>query len=204
MGNELQSQKGTETTKRDATDAAHQYIRGQVLPRRRGLLKDRGFYFSLFGALVITLGVGHLPAADTPIEELASALMDYSAIGLGACVTALVLAIGLAPQERIETWSNTYAEGREYSTYSELLFVLSWAAASQLLAAVVAWIARLVGADIALMPEDPYGTHVCLFFIATTVVIYALWHLCTVIATLSMIGSVTIQEAQRRMGSSRD
>lgn len=197
MADDPQTVVPTESRKRDATDDAHNYIRGQVAPRSVRLIWDWGTLVSLVGALVITLSIGHLPAAETPIDDLANALMDYSAIGLGACITALVLAIGLAPQSRVEVWSTTYAEGREFSAYSELIFVGSWAASSQLFALVVAWVARLVGADIPAMPADPKTSHVVLFFAATAVVIYALWHLCTVIATLSMIGSVTIQEAQR-------
>jgi hypothetical protein len=201
MAQKQRLRAAAQALKRDTTDEAHKYVRGQVLPRAGGLLKDWGLLVSLLGALAMTRVIDQLPAANTPIDDVANALMDYSAIGLGACITALVLAIGLAPQARVEVWSTTYAEGREYSAYSELIFVVSWAASSQLLALVVAWTARLVGADTALMPADPKTSHVVLFCLATATVIYALWHLCTVIATLSMIGSVTIQEAQRSKGS---
>jgi hypothetical protein len=182
--------------RRDATDSAYKYWRGQVWPRKGRLLKDKGLWWSLVAALGLTVVIGHLPAADTPINEAASALMDYSAIGLGACITALVLALGLAPQARVEIWATKYVKGTEYSAFSELVFVMSWAASTQLLAAAVAWTVKLVGADVDLMPNDPLASHVALFFGAIAAVIYALWHLCTVIATLSMIAAVTIREAQ--------
>lgn len=183
--------------KRDSTPAAFSYWAGQVWPRRRRLGKDLGLWCALGGALAVTLIVGRLPARSTQIDDAASALMDYSAIGLGACITALVLAIGLAPEHRVQTWATTYVDGEEYSAYSELIFVMSWAASTQLLAAAVAWMAKLLGADLALMPEEPLATHMLGFYGATAAVIYAFWHLATVISTLSQIGAVTIQEAQK-------
>lgn len=158
---------------------------------------------SALGGVGLLIAVKRLPAADLEIHSVAGSLLDYAAIGLGACITALVLAISLAPERRVQTWSDTYAEGREFSTYSELLFVLSWAAMAQLAAITTALLAITLGGDIQLMPDDPLLTHSVSFLLASSVVCYAIWELGTVISTLSMIGAVTLIEAvhgQRETG----
>lgn len=185
-----------ESPKRDQTDHAHNYWRGQVFPRARNLILDWGTAASLVGGVITVWIISTGGSQGTPIQDVAGAVLDYAAIGFGACVTALVLAISLAPTERVQRWSTRYPHGHEFSTYSELIFVLSWSAAVQLFTVLIAFISKFVGGSIAVWPHDPLRSHVILLWLAASTVIYALWQVATVVATLSMIGAVTAQEAQ--------
>ncbi len=181
----------------DKRREAHHFWRGQVGPRLPLLRRERALRWSVLAGVVCSALVSFMPVADTEISALAGHVISYVAISFGACITALVLAIGLAPQQRVNQWATTYAPGRKFSTFSELVFVLTWAAMTQLLALFAMMAAVLIGAEELVMPDDPVWTHRPLFAGAAALVVYSAWHLVTVISTLSQIGSVTNIEAAR-------
>lgn len=173
-------------------------------PRLPLLLREPVLWWSLALGLAFVLLVPHLPVAETEIASLAGDVISYVAISFGACITALVLAIGLAPQQRVTQWATTYPAGGRFSTFSELVFVLTWAAMTQLLALFAMIAAILIGADESVMPSDAVWTHYPLLAGAAATVVYSAWHLMTVIFTLSQIGSVTNMEAAKRAGQPTD
>jgi hypothetical protein len=123
---------------------------------------------------------------------LASAGLVYSALSFGACVTGAVLALTSLSAEQRHDWATTSVVGREFSHLSELVFVFTWAAISQLAVVVAACGGYILGGDGVIGPPHPLWTHVVLAAVAYFVGTYAVLHLFTVVSTLSLLGAVSI------------
>ena len=179
------------------THTPNNYLRGQVLPRRWKLLSDRHLYLSLVIALVGTSLSWALPIRDLRISEIAGLALAYSALSFGACVTGAVLALSVGSAEQRQRWATTFADGSRFSSLSELVFVFTWAAMSQLAVVVAAGLGLVLGGELLVGPESPLKTHVLLLFSAYWIGTYAVLGLVTVVSTISQLGVVDDTEARR-------
>lgn len=178
------------------THTPNNYLRGQVLPRRWKLLTDRHLYVSLAIALVGTSLTWTLPIRDLRISEIAGLALAYSALSFGACVTGAVLALSVGGAQQRQRWATTFADGSRFSSLSELVFVFTWAAMSQLAVVVAAGLGLVLGGELVVGPEHPFKTHVVLLFTAYWIGAYALLGLVTVVGTISQLGVVDDTEAR--------
>lgn len=169
------------------------FWRGQVWPRRRRLVLDRHLWAAGAFAAGLAAATWSLPLRDVAIAAVASAALAYAAISFGACVTGAVLALTLPASKQRALWATTApAAGSGFSHLSELIFVFTWAAVTQLAVVVAACAGYVLGGNGVIGPAHPLWTHVALAVIAYFIGAYAVLHLFTVVSTLSLLGAVLI------------
>lgn len=174
-----------------------QYWRGQVWGRRSKLVKDRSLWLALVVGTILTASSRHLPVVDMHISDLSSAALTYASIAFGACITSLVLAVGLFPIERVKTWSTQGEAGSQFSHFSDLVFVFTWSATAQLAVIAFGLGGFFFGADITVVPDSPRLSHWLLLYASCVTLLYAFLQLFTVVSTLSQMAWVTITETQK-------
>lgn len=174
------------------------FLQGQVWPRRRELLRSKSFWLALVIAPIATMLVFQSPGGSIPISEAASAGLTFSSISFGACFSATLLAIGLPGAQRIKNWSTASGSVDGKSVLSDLIFVLVWAALSQVALVITCSLALIMGGNIPTAPLSPLLTHTLLLSISLFVFIYAILELLIVVQTISQIGVVIIAEENRR------
>ena len=194
-------QTASETAERSYSRPEHVHFwRGQVWGRRGRLLKDSSLWVALaFGGLVTWL-VNTSPGGDLEIADVGGAGLSYAAIAFGACITGIVLVLSLPSEQRVHRWATTGMKDSPFSHYSDLVFVLTWSAISQLSVILLSLGGYLFGGHIEMAPDDPRTSHVVALFGCMFVAVYAFLQLFTVVSTLSQIAFVTIDEFGRREG----
>jgi hypothetical protein len=176
------------------------YWRGQVWPRRRQLLTDRTLILAICGGALLTALAWHQPLGKAKISDLAGAELAFASISFGACVTGAVLALTLSPRDRISEWAGIVLPGKRFSIYSDLMFVFTWSAVSQLGVIVAAGLGFFLGGDGSIGPSRPRWSHIALLSLNCTIIIYALAQLFTIIATISQLAVVLTVEKTRQKG----
>lgn len=174
-------------------DAVH-LVRGQIVPRLPGLLRSAAFWSAIAASALLTSIAQHTPFSALPIKDVIDGTLTYASISLGACVSATVLALGLPGTERIRRWSRASGSTPGMSLLSDLVFVLTWAALTQI-ALIIACVASLVlGGELPIAPDQWKPTHAIGLFAGSLTFFYALFQLIIVVQTLLQIGVVVIAE----------
>lgn len=168
---------------------------GQVAPRLPSLILDLHLYMALLGGSALAYITPQQPVAKLDIAVLAGAIMALASIAFGACITGAVLAITLAPRERITRWGQGQAKGSHFSHFSELIFVFVWSALAQLALIVVAGLAFIFGGAHIMWPEQFGGFQRVLIGGAGAVAMYAFIQLYNVVKAILQVGVVVEYEA---------
>lgn len=178
----------------EAARADLRFLRGQVLPRRRQLLRSWAPYAALVSALGITFALPVLPAATMRIMDAAGYGLTFASISMGACFSAIVLSIGLPGTSRLRLWSlrNGVTPGK--SALSELIFVLVWAALWQVLLIVTCVVSVAFGGGYPLGAPAAAYSHVFGLVVGFFVFFYCVFELLIVIQTLTQVGVMIIAE----------
>lgn len=173
-----------------AAQKRNRYWRGQVWPRR-------GEYFTrrrLGLPLMVGLGLGFLVplvgTVDVPIKDLAGVGINYAALSFGACITGAVLAIGLPSESRVRRWAARRDPITDLSSYSDLVFALTWSAMAQLQLLAVSILSVVVGQDVDVVPPSAWVTHRTLLGLAIFSFLYAVIQLLTLVSTISQLGNL--------------
>ncbi|MGC3954340.1 MAG: hypothetical protein QM804_08850 [Propionicimonas sp.] len=178
-------------------------VRGQVAPRLGQLAKSWPPYLALACGLALAAALPWLPSANAPISEVVGFGFTFASISVGACFSSIVLALGLPGAERLRTWSRRNGITPDKSALSDLVFVLVWAALSQVALIVVCVLALAVGGPYPLAPSGMTPTHFVGLVLGLMVFFYAVFELVIVVQTLSQVGVVIIAEerANARAGN---
>ena len=184
-----------------AAQKRNRYWRGQVWPRR-------GEYFTRWRLglpLVVGLGFSFLiplvGVVDVPIKDLAGVGINYAALSFGACITGAVLAIGLPSESRVRRWASRRDPVTDLSSYSDLVFALTWSAMAQLQLLAVSILSVVVGQDVDVVPPSPWITHRVLLGVAVFSFLYAVVQLLTLVSTISQLGNLIDFDEWRSPGA---
>lgn len=190
-----------ETTK--AMNRIDLTLRGQIWLRRRRLLRTWQPYVAAAVAVAIAIGASALPSSSLAISEVASTGFAYASITVAACISAIVLALGLPGGDRLRKWAR-HGTSADHSALSELIFVLVWGGIWQLLVIVVCSLALLFGGDGPLAPFGMSLSHWIGLIGGLWVFSYALLELFVVVETLWQIGAVIVSEERAEEGPATD
>jgi len=165
----------------------------QIWLRHRGLLCSWQPYVSLVLAGATSYIAWVSSAATVSISSIAMVGLTVAAITVGACVSAVVLSIGLPGGDRLRRWARQGDDANK-SALSELVFVLVWAALWQLFVVIVCILAILLGGNGPFAPSGMRWSHWLGLIVSFWVFYYALIELFVVIDTLWQIGAVVVSE----------
>lgn len=170
------------------------YWRGQVWPRRRGLLTDPVLWIAAALGVACTVATPRLPVAHVTISTVAGFILAYAALSFGACVTGAVLALTF-PDESLRRQWTTERNAAGFSHYSEIIFVFTWAGIAQILVVIEAVCCFILGGNLIIWPPSPSISHVGLLVAAYVFGFYAILELFTVLFTVSQVGVVTDKQS---------
>lgn len=165
----------------------------QVWRRRKTLLATWQPYVSAVAAAAAAYGASVLPSSSMTISSVAAIGFAYASITVAACVSAVVLSLGLPGADRLRKWARHGATA-DKSALSELVFVLVWACIWQLLVIVACVLALLFGGDGPIYPPGASIVHAIGLTFGLWVFFYALFELFVIVETLWQIGAVIIAE----------
>ena len=160
----------------------------QVWGRRRKLLSwGRGIVAAAVG-VVAALLIPRIANEQALVSDLAATALTFASISFGACLTGAVLALTVPSKDQRDYWSQSGLPGSRFSHFSDLIFVFTWSAMSQL---------AVVGASVGLyLAEAPPTTiptqhvdialRVCLGILGA-VGVNAVLQLTTVVKTISQL-----------------
>ncbi|KQR20074.1 hypothetical protein ASF79_10755 [Agreia sp. Leaf335] len=121
---------------------------------------------------------------------------------MGACIAAIVLALGLPGAARIKRWARLPGTTKNKSALSDLIFVLVWATLCQIGLVGTCVIALALGGPIALAPANITWSHSLGLALGFSTFFYAVAELFVVVQTLSQMGVVIIDEEQKNKDTS--
>lgn len=173
-------------------------VRGQVAPRARQLLLNSTSLFAAVFAVIVAGAIDRLPIGSMKISDVVTNGFTFASITLGACFSAIVLSLGLPGAERLRKWSSLEGTTKSKSALSDLVFVLVWAALSQVAVIITCAAALIFGGEHALGPTGMHIPHRVGLFLGSFVFFYALLELIIVVRTLSQVGVVIIFEERAR------
>lgn len=81
------------------------FLRGQVLPRHREILLSWVPLAALLLGGAVTAVAPGLPVGVMPISTILSNGFTFASIAMGACISAIVLSLGLPSAERLRQWA---------------------------------------------------------------------------------------------------
>ena len=150
----------------------------------------------LLGGAVTAVAPG-LPVGVMPISTILSNGFTFASIAMGACISAIVLSLGLPGAERLRRWAREPGTLPGKSALSDLVFVIVWAALAQLLLIMVCVAALLFGGDLPLAPSPMIPSHAFGLWVGLAAFFYAVLELFVVVTTLLQMGVMIIAEEQR-------
>ena len=173
------------------------YYLGQVVPRLRKILWHWTFVLTIMASICLYFCARWTSFGDVSIASLRSNLTAYAALSFGASIGSCVLVLTLPNRDFIRAVSLHKLEGSCHSSYSDLLFVFTFSAMAQLatIGAVVAMYG-LGGTEQVLADHASLSHHV-LLILAVVVVVFSVLRLVLVVTTLSQLG-VVIENAANR------
>ncbi len=170
------------------------YLSKTVLIRWRELVFASEFWISLIisGATLWVANSGFFQI-DLQVGDLASALLTYASIAFGFCLTGSALALTIPDREFARKMAGTTAKSRPCDTYSNLIFVFSWASLAHLFL-VLASIGSLFifKESDKLLPGLLYWKRSLFAFSYLSLTIYAFSQFVVTVITLSQVGDVYI------------
>lgn len=179
-------------------------LRGQVMPRGRQLIVSWVPLAALLAGAGLAIALPELPSASMQISTVAGYGFTFASIAMGACMSALVLSIGLPGARRLRQWSLLSGATPGKSALSDLIFVLVWAAIAQIGLTLVCVCALAFGADLPVAPKGMLPSHAVSLGIGFAVFFYSVFELVVVIQTLSQIGVLIIFEERSQPAATDD
>lgn len=176
-------------------DSATRFFGGQLRPRIFRIV----FHWTMYWSVGVT-GVVYLSAlcttfGEVPIDSIRTNLTAYAALSFGASVSGALLVLTLPAREFVQILSSHRLRHSERSSYSDLMFVFTWSAFTQLATIVVVLGMYAFGGTHSTMPEGARATHHVLFVAAAFVIVYSLFRLVVVVSTLSQVARVIERRA---------
>jgi hypothetical protein len=169
------------------------YLRRQTCPRCWRLI----FSFetlALVAAAVAMWFWGHLlPLDKIKIAGVTGAILSYASIAFGFCLTGMALSLTIPDRAFAIKMATTYVgdEKKGLSTYSDLIFIFSWAALAHLVAIALSLIPLFVVSTDASFQDlfaSPASKGALCFYVGWLA--YCVCRFAITILTLSQVGSV--------------
>lgn len=163
----------------------------QVWQRRRRLSSWPRAICAIMAGLAAALLVPRAGNEQALVPDLAVTALTFASISFGACLTGAVLALTVPSKDQRDHWSLASLPGSSFSHFSDLMFVFTWSAMSQL-----AVVGAAVGLYLFESPPAPAGKqHVyaalkVFLGILGVVSINAILQLTAVVKTISQIAVV--------------
>ena len=179
-------------------------VRGQIKPRLSYIFKSWQLAWAFLLAVLTAILVPFLAFSKLTVSFVASIGMTFAAMALGGCFATCVLALAVPGADRIERWSQSQGEIEESSEYTDLVFVIVWAAFSQFFLIAGCVIALLVGGERPVFAESASGWQRCSVWAAAIVFYYATFELLTVIKTMMTIATVIMAEETTFRGTNSE
>ena len=165
----------------------------EVKPRWRQVICEWPPYTAIGLGVTTALIAPSFPVAESPINDIATTGLTFASIAMGACITAIVLSLGLPGGDRLRKWARFPTPSKK-GALSDLVFVLVWATFAQLALIAVCIGALFLGGSLPLAPARRLWTHQCGMIVGFTVFFYAFFALFGVISTLRQIASLVSAE----------
>lgn len=109
------------------------YWQYQVWNRRKKLISRRLSILGVLAGLAVAFGLPRIASQGISSSNVASAIMTFASIAFGACLTGAVLALTLPSDKlRKELSEHHTPKDSKFSDFSDLVFVFTWSAISQL------------------------------------------------------------------------
>lgn len=173
---------------------------GQVKPRLRMMLCEYHFWVALFAAGLLSISLPSLPAAELAVHEVASAGLTFASISLGACIATCILAVALPGEARLRKWASTQGEIQSSSQYSDLVYVIVWAAIMQFSLILTCVVALIVGGERQVFPQGAPRYQYLSVWVAMTIFLYSAIELLEVLKTLMKVSVVITFEINSSNG----
>ena len=105
----------------------------QVWNRRKRLFSVRDVVAMAIG-LAAALLIANMPNAQASALNLAAITVTFAAISLGICIVVALLVLMVPSDDQRHCWSQSHVQNGKFSHLSDLVFVFTWSAMSQLIA----------------------------------------------------------------------
>jgi hypothetical protein len=173
--------------------AIFEYLWDEARPRFLVIIRSSDFILSILLAAAMGIWGEKLGLADARIVDVTTALLTYSAIAFGFCLSGLTLALVLPDAEFARHLAGSHIAQDAPSAYSNLMFIFSWAALIHWLDIVAAIsIFAYSGSEQKVLPlHASYAHHVAIGFLAF-LTIYAMCRFLVALITLSQVGRLYI------------
>lgn len=173
--------------------ALFQYLWDEMRPRFFKIVSSADFILAGLLGVAMSLWGHRLGLANAKIIDVTTALLTYAAIAFGFCLSGLTLALVLPDLDFARLLAKSHVEATAPSSYSNLMFVFSWAALIHwvdLVAAVTLF--AYCGSDAKVLPINASHIHHIGIGIFTFLSIYAICRFLVALITLSQIGRVYV------------
>jgi hypothetical protein len=173
--------------------ALGQYLWDEARPRFFKIISSSDFITALLLGGAMGLWGHRLGLANAKIVDVTTALLTYSAIAFGFCLSGLTLALVLPDMDFARRLAQSRVDSDAPSAYANLMFVFSWAALIHWLDLVAAIIMfAYCGSDLKVLPLVASHIHHVAIGFFTFLTIYAICRFLTALITLSQVGRLYV------------
>jgi hypothetical protein len=173
--------------------AIFQYLWDEASPRFLKIVGSSDFILAVLLGGAMGLWGHRLGLADAKIVDVTTALLTYSSIAFGFCLSGLTLALVLPDKDFACHLAISHVEKDAPSAYSNLMFIFSWTALIHwfdIVAAIAVF--AFFGSDQKVLPANASCIrHVAIGFL-TFLSIYGVCRFLVALITLSQVGRLYV------------
>ena len=171
----------------------------QVWNRRKRLFSVRDVVAMAIG-LVAALLIATMSSAQASVLNLDAIAVTFAAISFGICIVVALLVLMVPSDGQRQRWSQSHIQDGKFSHLSDLVFVFTWSAMSQLIAIGASAVLYLANT----LPTAP-GQHIDIAFRILLVIFgivcaNAVSQMIAVVGTISQLAHVIEADASRDTG----
>lgn len=169
------------------------YFCPEVVPRMRRLLLDPCLIISIIIGVVVAIGSDcnpkGYPILNLKSDDLAQMLISYASISFGASIAGMGFTLALPGEDRIRRWSSV----RNHNSFTELVFVFSWAAVVQIGLILCSFLIMIFAAD------AKVGDHYWFFGAVSALTCYSVFELYSVVKAITQLArTISAEEYSKR------
>jgi hypothetical protein len=175
--------------------AFRHYARDEVVPRIGTIIFSTEFFVaSALGILAAKWG-GSANLADVKVGDVVAALLTYSAIAFGFCLSGLTVALTLPNDSFVRYLAKSKPNAKKFDAYSDLMFVFSWTALIHWIDVVALVVVLIVaGSDRKVLPPTASLTQKIVVGALTFFITYGIFQFMLTLITLSQVGRVYVNQ----------
>lgn len=179
--------------------ACAQYGKDEIAPRARRIVLSSSTVLALATVWAVQRFGPDTGLASAKAGDLATALLTYSAIAFGFCLSGMTLALTLPDKEFADELAQSRPKPKDPDAYSDLLFVFSWTAVCHWVTVVIGFVATVVvPADQEVLPVAADDMRRAIVAVLAAVTVYVVAQFLITVITLSQVGRLYINILNRR------